>query len=181
MSVADRRLGIVCLAFLAGCAGNTAPSRWLPAPELAGREAFGGWIELATAAPADQPRVEGELLAAGSDTVWVLTSSGVRQVPVTTIVEGKLTWYDARAGTVAQVAVLGFVSTIFNGLWLVATGPLWIAVGTAAAAAQGASAMKRQPARSRDWSSLAPYARFPLGMPPGVDLAQLRPKPPPIR
>lgn len=173
-----RRLGAGWLCVLAGCASNTAPAGWLPTPQEAGRDAYGGWIELTVGTKADPRPIEGELLAASPDTLWVLSSAGAREVPASTILDGKLTGYNARAGTVAAAAAAGFVSTITNGVVLLLTAPAWVIVGTVATAAQARAPVMRGPGQLRDWTYLAPFARFPRGLPAGIRLDQIRSKPP---
>lgn len=98
-------------------------------------------------------------------------------MPTATIVDRKLTGYAARAGTVGAATAAGIVSTITNGVVLLLTAPAWAIVGTVATVAQASAPVMRRPAKSQDWRYLAPFARFPQGLPPEVRLDQIRPKP----
>lgn len=155
---------------LAGCARNTAPPGFLVTPRIAQSQAYGGWVELRVANGAS---VAGELIAVTAESVWVLGTAPM-VVPVVGIKEGKVTSTDAEVGNVAGATGLGVLSTISNGILLVFTAPLWIIVGTAAGSSQSYAPERRVP--PLHWADLAPFARFPQGLPPGVALASLRPK-----
>ncbi len=161
---------------LVACAGNTAPAGFLVTPRLAQTEAYGGWVELLVTGGA---RVDGELIAVTADSVWVLGRTAVTVVPVASVRQGKLTTTNAEVGNIAGATGLGVVSTISNGLLLIFTAPLWIIVGTAAGSSQSYAPERRVP--PLHWAELNGFARFPQGLPDGVSLASLRPKPTPRR
>lgn len=164
----------------AGCATHAAPDGLLPDPTEAQTDAYGSWIEL-TVAP-DSTWVTGELIAVAEDSVWVLGLDGqARAVATDAVTNGKLVAYDAEHGKVAVATLLGIGSTISNGAFLIITGPLWLLVGTVAAADQSRIPIQELPALATDhragsWAGLAPFARFPQGMPAGVRLETLRPR-----
>ena len=174
-----RTLAAVAIGWNAGCASNTAPPGWLPTPEVAGRDAYGGWIELSTRSDTAPIRIEGELIAVSEDTAWVLTVTGAIAVPVSTVLSGKLTGYNAKAGTLGGLTAVGAFSTVSNGALLIVTAPAWLIVGTAAAASQSHAPVQQIP--TVGWQQLAAFARFPQGLPPGVSLNQLKPRPPSVR
>lgn len=156
----------------AGCATNTAPPGFLPSPDEAQTEAYGGWIELRSAAGGRNDRVDGELMAVTEDSVWVLGDSGAVVLPTAAVREGKLTAYRSGTGAVAGWTFLGVLSTVSNGVFLLGTAPLWIITGTVAGTRQ--SHIPERDVAPRAWSQLAPFARFPHGMPAGVRLEDLR-------
>lgn len=172
-----RRRLIVILAGLAGsgCAVSTAPHGYLPAPAQAAREVRGGWVEVDRYGSDGTTRLEGELIAVTADSLWILDASGLSSVPTDVVGGGQLTWYDSEAGRVAGLSLLGTVSTASNGVFLVFTAPMWIIGGSIASGVQSQLPRERIPAGS--WAELAAYARFPAGMPPGVELRGLRLKP----
>ena len=170
-------LGVALSVLLTACAGNTSPPGFLVGPRIAQSQAYGGWVELRVA---NGTSVDGEMIAVTADSVWVLgvgREGAVAPVvlPVASIREGKLTINDAEVGNVAGMTALGVLSTISNGLVLILTAPVWIIVGTAAGSAQSYTPQRRVPPLR--WAELNASARFPQGMPSGVSLAQLRPKP----
>ena len=162
-----------------GCATTTAPPSFLPSPQQAQTDAYGGWIELRYRGDGREGRAEGELLAVSADTIWIMGDSGGIVVGTATVKQGKLTAYDSRSGAVAGYTALGVVSTISNGLLLIFSAPLWIITGTVAGANQSRVPERRVPALQ--WVDLAPFARFPQGLPPGLRLDSLsrkqKPKP----
>jgi hypothetical protein len=160
------------LCLMGACASNSAPPHWLPKPAQATSEVYGGWIELEVLKGAR--RIEGELLAVSDDSVWILARGGGQVVATARVKGGKLTGYQSAAGSVATYTVLGTLSTVFNGFGLAFTAPMWILGGSIAAGSEARAAVRRVPPLR--WKDLAPWARFPQGMPDGVTLESLTPK-----
>ena len=176
MHVTSRLCVLVGATVLSACAGNSAPAGFLPSPQAAQSQAWGGWIELQYTQGQSERFVAGELIAVSRDTVWVLGPSGGAVVPTASVRGGQLTGYSAQADKVAGAAFLGTLSTISNGWFLVFTAPLWIITGTVAAANQSHAPVRRVPPLA--WSDLSALARFPQGLPVGVRLEALRSRPP---
>jgi hypothetical protein len=161
------------LAVLAtGCVRHTAPPDFLADPAEAQRTAFGGWADVSFRGAGGVEHASGELIAATSDSLWILSPPG-HVIPVADIVDGELVGYDARAEQVGGAVALGVVSTISNGAFLIFTAPMWLIGGSVAARSQGQVAIDELPAAR--WEALAAFARFPQGMPEGIELADLRP------
>ena len=162
-------------AFATGCAGNTAPSGFLPTPIEAQSESYGGWLELQlTTDSAGRPlRRDGELLAVTADSVWLLTARGAMVIPTAAVRGGQLTGYLSAASYVPQWTALGVVSTLSNGLLLGITAPLWIITGSISGSNDSHVPLREVP--KVPWTSLAEFARFPQGMPPGMLLESLTP------
>ena len=169
-------IAALLLAPILGCAGNTAPAQFLPQPVESQSQSYGGWIELEVDTGGKRVhRVEGELIAVSGNSVWVLHSGGGAVVPTAQVKKGKLTGYRSGAGSVAAYAALGTASTLSNGVLLIFTAPLWIITGTVAANSESQQAVRKTPPLK--WPALSDWARFPQGMPAGVDLGSLTPKP----
>lgn len=171
------RGGMLAPLFLAAaCAGNPAPEGFLPSPAHAVNDVYGGWIEVTVTAGRHDSTIAGELIAARADTVWVLPDSGpVVAVPTSTVKAGRVARYTSEAGAVAGFTALGVVSTISNGYLLGITAPLWIITGIVASSNESYAPLRGVP--PLQWTDLAAYARFPQGLPPGIDLGEIRPKP----
>lgn len=164
------------LLFAMACAGNPAPAGFLPSPAQAVRDVYGGWIEVTVSAGRHDSTIAGELIAARADTVWVLPDSGpVAAVPTSTVKHGRVARYNSEAGAIAGFTALGVVSTISNGFLLGITAPLWIITGVVASSNESHAPLRGVPPLA--WTDLAAYARFPQGLPPGIDLGEIRPKP----
>jgi len=184
------RTGVCAAVLLAACVSNPAPSGWLPPAQEVAREAYGGWILVDTAREARRgwyaagdsgsgTDVEGELIAVDPDTVFVMSRTGLVAVPKAAVRRATLVAYDAQWGGLAGWAVLGTLSTVSNGGFLILTAPLWIIVSTSATASRSRAPMVELGEKGDRWEKLRLYARFPQGMPPGLDRGALRPAPRP--
>jgi len=178
-----RRAAGGAAVLLAACVSNPAPSGWLPPAQVAAREAFGGWIVVDTTRGAGRgsyagggaAAVEGELIAVDADTAFVMSGTTLVALPKAAVRDASLFAYDAEWGSLALWSVLGTVSTISNGGYLLLTAPLWIIAGTSATASR--SRAPRVELAQQGWAQLRLYARFPQGMPPGLDRKSLLPSP----
>lgn len=124
---------LAAAALLAACAAPFEYSKQrMEQLQVARKQARGGWIVLRF--PAERParEVSGELLAAGPDTVFVLTREGVAAVPSAQLPSAEIALYE---------------------------GPN---------AAQGSPVLAAAAGRAV-WEPLVAHARFPQGLPPGLD------------
>jgi len=175
MSV-TRGVRFAALLLVAGCAVNPAPHGYLPSPKEAPSDVYGGWIALTMAAGKHDSTVAGELIAVRGDSVWVLPDSGpVVAVPTSTVKHGRVARYNSEAGAIAGFTALGVVSTISNGFLAGFTMPLWVITGIVASSNESRAPLRDVPPLV--WANLAAYARFAQGLPPGIDLGEIRPKP----
>jgi hypothetical protein len=158
----------------AACVSNTAPKGWLPKPIEAQSAAYGGWIELTYQGEDEKRRSEGELIAVSADSVWLLNDSQGLVVATATIKRGKLTAYAAQKGDLTTWVVLGTLSTLSNGGFLLFTAPMWIIGGSITVGNETRAPERKSPPLG--WGELAPFARFPQGLPEGIELSALRPK-----
>jgi len=74
---------------------------------------------------------------------------------------------------VAVGTVLGLLSTVSNGWFLIVTGPMWLIGGSIAASGQRRVPIESVP--TVRWTDVAAFARFPQGILPGVELNALQP------
>lgn len=170
-----RVVGVASLALGLACAANPAPSGFLPSPSEAVRDVYGGWIEVTVAVGRHDSTVAGELIAVRADSVWILPENGgVTALATTAVKRGRLAHYSSGAGAVSGFSALGTVTTISNGAFLIFTAPAWIITGVVAASNESRAPLRDVPPLG--WADLAAYARFPQGLPPGIDLAEIRPK-----
>jgi len=169
------RSAVVLVVLLASaCQSIPAPEDWLPTPFETPEWTYGGWIqvEMKPTAPKVPAAVwGGELIAVSADSGWILTDNGVTAVAVRDVSRATLVGWDPDFSGFLLWSLLGTVSTISNGAFLVATAPMWIIGGSLATASQSrSSTIKTERAQ---WSDFRLYARFPQGLPPGLDLASL--------
>ncbi len=167
-----RRAFSIAGILAAACATSTAPCGFLPSASEARTSAYGAWIELELLGASRERTVQGELLAATADTVWVLSDSSAAVLPTAVVGRGKLTAWRSGTGAVTSWTALGVVSTVSNAVLLIFTAPLWIVTGTVAGASESHSPQRTVPPLL--WAELAPFARFPQGIPPGLVLETLK-------
>lgn len=160
---------------LAACAGTIAPNSWLETPSVTQHEAYGAWVRLETGT-ADMTHTEGELIAATSDSIFILDTLGfLNGFSAQGVSRVHLQAFDSRHGLVAFWTVLGTLSTISHGVVLIISAPVWIISGSIAAGAQ--SQTPHEFAVPAKWIALEKYARFPQGLPSGIDRSRLKIKP----
>ncbi len=157
-----------------GCASSPAPHGWLPTATAAPRNAFGAWISVQTREGRNNQGIEGELIAVGDDSVFVLTLGGLMGLPRTAIRNATVATFDLSAGPLAGWAFFGTLATISNGVYLVFTAPAWILTGTFGASTASRAPLIHYPGKS--WDEIGKHARFPVGLPVGLDRATLRGK-----
>ncbi len=175
------RKGAICAAvlllslFALGCAVTTVPRGYLAGASDLPADVYGGWIEL-TCSSVGKPavRVSGELIAVGGDSVYVVNDS-LRAIALADVTSGRLAAYGSDAIGLGVLVFVGTLSTISNGAWLVFTMPMWIIGGSAAVSVRTHEPLVDYP--HRGWSSVAPFARYPQGLPPGLDRSRIKIKP----
>ncbi|HLG94030.1 MAG TPA: hypothetical protein VI546_04270 [candidate division Zixibacteria bacterium] len=161
----------------AGCAGSSAPAGWLKIPSKVQSQAYGAWAEVQYEMESSKkkPTVSGELIAFEEESVYVLTESMLVGVPTSNISKARLTSYDSNAELLAVWALVGTLSTPSHGVGLIFSAPAWLVTAIAVPAKQSRTPIKRFP--DKPWWELRGYARFPQGLPPGLDRQSLKPKP----
>jgi len=118
--------------------------------------------------------VSGELLAVAPGKLFILNESGVSEVPVLAVKRMQLEIFKEKK--VAGIwAFLGTLSTASHGVGLIVSAPIWIVSGIVLAAAESAAGLMRFDGPPPE--DIRKYARFPQGLPEGIDLRSLRMKP----
>jgi hypothetical protein len=136
--------------------------------------------------PGKGERVKGELLAVGADRLWVLAPEGRgRGIPFDAIEEVRVRRHGLDGKTAGAWATIGAVATGAalagacgsvegaggcGGFFLLTAG-IWALFGGPAAHGLGKSSELRVSAPN--FAMLRPYARFPQGLPQGVEPASL--------
>ena len=159
-----------------GCVIPSAPNKWLPSFEETQTQAYGGWIEVTHSSDASQAAsssAKGELIALSVDTVYILAET-LQAIPKTQITKARLVIYDSEADELGVWTTVGALSTLTHGYGLVLTLPIWITSGGIASSIQSRKPVIDYP--KSIWDDFKPYARFPQGLPEGLDPTQLKPK-----
>ncbi len=164
---------IVCLLVLgAGCTAVRAPSGTVPKRKAITTDAFGSWIRLINY---DRYVLQGELISATGESLLVLTQNGPREVSKEDIASARLIIYDTNTSEYVLWTMLGSVSTLSNGAFLIVTFPAWLLAGiTTSSGESNRDNYLDYPGVSLD--ELIKYSRFPQGLPAGIDLSSLRPR-----
>ena len=108
--------------------------------------------------------VAGELVSVTPDTITLIGEQGLEAVPVADAARVLVKVRPGRGGVIVGTTVVGALSTVSNGGFLILTFPAWIISGSAVAGIDGS---RTYPAAEPTDSALASYARFPQGSPPG--------------
>ena len=169
MRVADVWLVLMATSVLAlpGCAGNPVPRELPVSAAEAQRAVRGGWVTVEAKQTSGGHRrmlvAEGELIAVDESTIHVLTANGLQSVRVEPGLRVRVVRYRSSSRSLAWWAVAGGLSTLSHGWYLVMTAPMWAVGGVIAATVEGRAAIAHDVAGARS------FARFPQGLPPGLD------------
>jgi hypothetical protein len=140
------RLALLVLGLagaLAGCSGATTqpPPGGLPSAQGSPHDPYGSRALIEPLA-SSAPDLEGELVAAQDDSLFLFERDTLRVIPAEAVNRVRVVQYEK-----------GRPTTV---VFMVGSG---------------------EKVRAQDLERLAPYARFPQGLPPDVDRASLRPRP----
>lgn len=156
----------------------TAPRYFLPSgPVRVAKEAYGGWMEAILDQSEVLTSVRGELITIHEDTVYILSQSQLNGVPVSAVKNAKLELHlpNATGFTIWSVAG-GLLSPFVNGYYSLFTFPAWLISGIAVSTnAANQPNMIHFPATGLE--EFKKFSRFPQGLPAGLELDKLEPKP----
>lgn len=168
-------LWCVVVALVAGCATTTAPSGFLSPPSETQSGVYGGWMAADYAVGKDKREARGELIAVQVDSVFILMEDGLTAIPKATISKAKLSVYDSEAKLLGLWTGVGALSTLSHGAGLILSAPSWIIIGSIATASQShAPHIVSSTFEEKLWEEIRKYARFPQGLPPGLDPRSLK-------
>lgn len=150
---------------------HRAPAGSVSHPDIARTEAWGAWVEL----EGDPGVPRGELIAVHADSVFVLSDRGLVAVSIASIDRARAFAYDYGHSTWTNVLFAGAVGTLSHGLLAVISMPIWFTVGFGLRAA---AVVDSRIVDILPFETLSLLARFPRGLPPGLDRSRLQPRPP---
>ena len=165
-------LALVSIA-ATGCAGINAPRGSVPPVAVAPQDAFGGWAAV-WVDKSYRPAFEGELIAISADSVFVLVSDSLVARSLKGVRRVRVVGYDPKAVDLMNWTLAGTLSTASHGIVAILSAPVWLLVGSAVTSSAARSSEINVPGYYRTWDDLRPYARFPQGLPPGLDRTTLR-------
>jgi hypothetical protein len=170
------KIGGLCLiiAWMGSCAAAPGPEGWLPSPKEALSDAFGAWMIVEYSSESGIKTAEGEFIAVEKNTVYLLTGISLEEIPILKVQHVTFATYK-ETRIVGAWTFLGFLSTISHGYFAAASAPIWLFTGIYNASAESTGGITDSDFVV--WDEIRKYARFPQGIPQGVDLRQLKRKP----
>ncbi len=156
-----------------GCVATPGPKGWLPNPKQALNDAYGAWLVVEYVSGEGNVIAEGEFIAKDLYTIYILNETGMEKIPTTKITQVKLAIYEEQ-GLIRIWAILGALSSASHGYYSAVSFPIWLAVGISNAAAASSSGIVKS--SFINGTEFTKYARFPQGLPEGIDLSKLKPK-----
>ena len=175
MPVRSVRLLLFMALILPACATIRAPRDWLETAAVEAQQPFGGWTAIWLIQTTGPPELEGELLAIAADTAWVLTLGGeMLYLAANDVLKAQLETFDPGLGMIRLGVAIGSLSTLSHGFFSIFSLPVWLLGALLTDRAVGRSAvidMQKAP-----WETLRVHARYPQGLPPGVDTDTIDPK-----
>jgi hypothetical protein len=156
-----------------GCAGIQAPRGSVPPVAVAPQDGFGGWAGV-WEGKGYSPDLEGELIAVSADSVFVLVGDSLVARSLKAVRRVRVVGYDPKAGDLMNWTLAGTLSTASHGIVAILSAPAWLLVGSAVTSSAAHASEINVPGYHRTWDDLKPFARFPQGIPPGLDRSALR-------
>lgn len=170
------KIGGLCLimVWMVSCIATPGPKGWLPTPKEALSDAYGAWMIVEYSSESGKKTAEGEFIAVEKNKVYLLAGISLEEIPTHEVQH--VTFATYKEERIASVwAVLGLLSTASHGYFAAASAPIWLLTGIFNAAAESTSGVTKSDAIA--WEEIRKYARFPQGIPQGMDLRQLKHKP----
>jgi hypothetical protein len=160
---------------LVGCARTYAPKGYLTVPESEANQVYGAWLEVYTTSAA-QPddSLSGEFIAVSPQVIYTMNPK-LNIIHRDQIIKARAIAYDSESGAIGTQVFLGTLATITNGFFLVFTAPMWLIGGSFATANRSWEPIEEYP--QKNWEELRQYARFPAGIPEGINLPEMKPNP----
>jgi hypothetical protein len=157
-----RSSAIVMLAMAAGCMRNPVPDERILEAEQLPRWTRGLW---AVAEPVGSDPIDGELVAADKDGVVLLTERGVARLALADCERVTVAAYRTYDSVPGIWSLFGLASTVSHGGFLLISAPVWALTGSITLVNMHNHPIYRYPDERIE--SLARFARFPQGLPPG--------------
>ncbi len=159
---------------ISGCAGTNVPKNWSSDPDEMKSDTYGGWISVEYDSTGNKKsEISGELIAVSNDSIFVADII-LNSIARKDITSARLTSYRSNFGSMSGLTVLGNISTISNGMFLIFTFPMWLIGGIISVTTQSYIPIIDYP--QKDFEEFNPYSRFPQGLPAGMDRRKIKMK-----
>jgi hypothetical protein len=170
------------ILFLSGCSSSKVPVSYSYNKRELRKEITGSWTEVKlnpTDTTGQKTAISGELIAIQSDTVYILTSMGLQGIHEYNINEAVVYMYRNQAGMYATITLLLYIPDIVAAIitgypYFLLIGLPWIVMGSTIALIETSnqSNLLNYPFGNQ-FQELKKFARFPQGIPPGIDKSRL--------
>lgn len=173
----------VCLIFLTECQSSMVPRAYMPGPSMAGKRPAGSWIVMTLQQdPPLSPTAEisGELIAIEHDTVYLLTDAGFVKIRRSNISAAILYPFRPQSATAPIIAGLSLLPNMIGAIAMPDPGVAVLLLGIPLVVTATIMGLNehfgnrlRYPLKY-NLNDLGKFARFPQGLPPGLDPTKLR-------
>lgn len=161
--------------FMSHCQSVKAPKGAVPSRKGIATSAFGGWVSLSFLDSTRQT-VEGEFIAVNNDTVYVMAGDKMDSFKTVDIRVARIILFSNDATGFGVWTALTSLGTISNGGFLIFTLPMTLVTGILTTVGES-KRVNFFEYPTHDWEELSKYARFPQGIPPGVNVDHLKLRP----
>ena len=178
---AERLLMLAFLLAAGGCAIRHSPRGYRADAETMQVDARGGWLNVTTirAHGVRPQRLEGELLAVDADSLHLLTADQ-RTISLSwpQVRAVRLEAWKSDAARLAGPCMVGLPLSAGHGFFGLISLPIWSLASTGVVAGLSLKPVYRVPPGKVE--DLRPFARFPAGLPHGLDRNSLHLLPAPL-
>jgi hypothetical protein len=164
---------------LSNCQPVKAPLGFVPKRKGTTTNAFGGWMSISFLDSTRQ-ELEGEFIAVSNDSLYIMDGDKVNGRKTAEVRFARIILFNTDASGYAAWTVLNSLGTISTGTFLVFMFPLAFVTGIMTTVSESRR-INFYEYPLHDWSTLRKYARFPQGIPEGVDLHELKPQVHPVK
>lgn len=173
-----KNLGVfLTIVFLAlSCATVKTPQNPVPKRTELETEAYGARIRLTSKNEQHFKWAAGELLCIHTDFVYVLNDAGnIEVINKKEVKTAHIVLYQTLASKYTSWALLGTLSTASHGKFMVISFPLWLISGISISRAE-AQRINYLYYPETSWKEISHFARFPQGLPTGLNLNKIKPR-----
>jgi len=170
---------------LAGCLPDRLAYKYLPTAYNAGKFIRGGWIVVELKQKKDltpDDIVSGELVSFQDHKLFILGTRQMNVIPDSSVHAAKLYMYKTQAGVFAILTIIGIIPGVIaaiampeNATFFLMMGILPLVSGTVFTVTEATT--RRNQLIFPEKNSLEDFikfSRFPQGIPPGLDIQQLK-------
>lgn len=162
---------VVLIAMVTGCKTISAPKGSVPKRKQLPLDAYGAWFSGRQSA--QKMLVQGELIAIENDSIFILSADELKGIPAKEIDSAGVIVFNTEENTYAIWTGLLTAASLTTGYFAGLTLPLSLGVGIVTTRDE-ANRINSFDFPQNSWPTISKFARFPQGMPPGIDRKSIR-------